>query len=446
MTIEAYNAIKSPIKKSQTHYKILPKAVRANAKADFCIIPLYEKLKFENCEYSLTLCPVMQNGQGKETVVAVRPDKDGALKFSADIGPEQEYNVYLRKPDGERYSDIECFNIYALNDDLFSLRPYRGDMHLHTYGSDGREDALYVVSSYRRVGFDYMAVTDHRNYEPSVRAKAFYDSFGTDMALYHGEEVHPPENAVHMVNFGGSFSVNALIESDKEKYYAEVREIMKTVVDYPDPTAVNEIYMYASCKWVFEKIREGGGISIFCHPYWRVGNGYYISDRLTEYILKKKDYTAYELIGGYHKHEIDSNELQLAKYAELRAQGYRIPIVGVSDSHGCDRNDLMNWYGTIVFAKSTALEDIKQAIKDYKSVAFETVGGEMPRIHGEFRYVAYAFWLLREVFPVHDLFCSAEGALMYRLSIGDKSVIPALDALKGSCAKYLDEIYGKTDF
>ena len=285
MAIEAYNAVKSPILKSQTHYKILPKAVRANAKADFCIIPLYSKLKFEDCEYSVTLCPVMQSGQGKEIRIAVRPDKDGSLKFSADIGPEQEYNVYLKKPDGERYADIECFNIYALNEDLYSLRPYRGDMHLHTYGSDGREDPLYVVSSYRRVGFDYMAVTDHRNYEPSVKAKAFYDRYPIDMALYHGEEVHPPENAVHMVNFGGSFSVNALIESDKEKYYAEVREIMKTVVDYPDPTAVNEIYMYASCKWVFEKIREGGGISIFCHPYWRVGNGYYISDRLTDYIL-----------------------------------------------------------------------------------------------------------------------------------------------------------------
>lgn len=442
--LEFYNAVKSPIQKSQTHYKIVPKIVPAGKCVDFRIIPLYEKLRFDG-EYTITLCPVMQNGQKKEILLNTVSESDGTLKFSAKIGDEQEYNVILRKFADEQYSDVQTFNIYALNEDLYSLRPYRGDMHVHSYGSDGHDDPLYVVSSYRRVGFDFMALTDHRNYAPSVAAKSFYGKYPIDMALYHGEEVHPPENAVHMVNFGGSFSVNALIESDKEKYYAEVKEIMKTVTDYPDPSAENEIYMYASCKWVFEKIREGGGISIFCHPYWRVRNGYYISDRLTDYILKKKDYTAYELIGGYNKFELDSNELQLAKYADIRAQGYKLPIVGVSDSHGCDRNILMNWFGTIVFAKSSSLEDIKQAITELKSVAYETVKDEMPRVHGEFRYVAYAFYLLREVFPIHDLYCSAEGALMYRLSVGDESVVPALDAIKGTCERYLDEIFGKTD-
>ena len=442
--LEYYNAVKSPLRKAQTHYKIVPKIVPAGKCVLFRITPLYEKLRF-NVDYTITLYPVMQNGQKKEISLNIVPESDGSLKFSAEIGDEQEYNVFLRKHIDDKYEDVETFNIYALNEDLYSLRPYRGDMHLHSYDSDGRDDPLYVVSSYRRVGFDFMALTDHRNYAPSVKAKAFYNKYPIDMALYHGEEVHPPENAVHMVNFGGSFSVNALIESDKDKYYAEVNEIMKTVTDYPDPSAENEIYMYASCKWVFEKIREGGGISIFCHPYWRVWNGYYISDRLTDYILKKKDFTAYELIGGYHKFEFDSNELQIAIYADIRAQGYKLPIVGVSDSHGCDTGELMNWFGTIVFARSSSLEDIKQAITDLKSVAYETVKDEMPRVHGEFRYVAYAFYLLREVFPIHDLYCSAEGALMYRLSVGDESVVPALDALKGTCERYLDEIFGKTD-
>ena len=103
----------------------------------------------------------------------------------------------------------------------------------------------------------------------------------------------------------------------------------------------------------------------------------------------------------------------------------------------------MNWYGTIVFSKSDALEDIKAAIKDLKSVAYETVEGESPRVHGEFRYVAYAYYLLREVFPIHDLHCSAEGALMYRLSIGDETVRPMLEALSGTCRKYMDEIWGQ---
>lgn len=440
---ESYTAIKSSIKKTQSHYKMMPKIVRSNARADFRIVPLYEKLKFGSGDYQIIIHPVMQIFQGKQTVIETKANDDGSISFSVDIGDEQEYNVYLRKNNGENYVNIECFNIYALNDDLYGRRPYRGDMHLHTYFSDGHEDPRYVVSSYRRVGFDFMAITDHRAYAPSVYAKELYDNCKTDMALYYGEEVHPPENPVHMVNFGGSFSVNELINNDKDKYYAEVRAIMETITDYPDMSCEKELYMYASCKWVFEKITEGGGISIFCHPYWRVGDGYYISDRLTEYMLKKKDFDAYELIGGYFKHEVPSNELQLAKYNQVRSEGYKLPIVGVSDSHGCDRNELMNWYGTIVFAESDSLEDIKAAIKDLKSVAYETVEGESPRVHGEFRYVAYAYYLLREIFPIHDLHCSAEGALMYRLSIGDETVRPILEALSGTCRKYMDEIWGQ---
>ena len=441
---ENYTAIKSAIKKTQSHYKMMPKIVRSNARADFRIIPLYEKLKFGAGDYQVVIHPVMQRSQDKQIVLELKPQDDGSIAFSADIGIEQEYNVYLRKNNGEGYVNIECFNIYALNEDLYTLRPYRGDMHMHSYFSDGKEDPKYVVSSYRRVGFDFMALTDHSNYQGSVCAKELYDTCKHDLALYYGEEVHPPENPVHMVNFGGSFSVNDLIRENKDKYYEEVRAIMATVTDYPDMANEKEIYMYASCKWVFEKITEGGGISIFCHPYWRVTEGYYISDQLTEYILKKKDYDAYELIGGYFKHEVPSNELQLAKYNQLRSEGYKMPIVGVSDSHGCDRNELMNWYGTIVFSKSDSLEDIKAAIRDMKSVAYETIDGESPRIHGEFRYVAYAYYLLKEYFPIHDLHCSAEGALMYRLSVGDETVKPILEALSGTCRKYMNEFWGQS--
>lgn len=440
---ENWTAIKSSIKRTQSHYKMMPKIVRSNARADFRIVPLYEKLKFGSGDYQISMHPVMQRNQGKQIIVETKANEDGSISFSADMGDEQEYNVYLRKNNGENYVDIECFRIYALNEDLYGLRPYRGDMHLHTYYSDGREDPRYVVSSYRRVGFDFMAITDHGNYAPSVYAKELYDNCKTDIALYNGEEVHPPENPVHMVNFGGSFSVNDLIRNEKDRYYEEVRAIMATVTDYPDMSDEKELYMYASCKWVFDKIKEGGGISIFCHPYWRVGDGYYISDRLTEYILNKRDFDAYELIGGYFKHEVDSNELQLAKYSQIRSQGTSLPIVGVSDSHGCDRNELMNWYGTIVFAKSDSLEDIKAAIKGFKSVAYETVEGETPRVHGEFRYVAYAYYLLREFFPIHDLHCSAEGALMYRLSTGDETARPVLEALSGTCRKYTDEFWGQ---
>mgnify|MGYP003319764264 FL=1 len=80
------------------------------------------------------------------------------------------------------------------------------------------------MGCFRKIGLDFMALTDHRKNEPSLPAIRAYDGVPIDLRIYPGEEVHPPNNPVHMVNFAGSFSVNELFE-DKEKYQAEVDQI-----------------------------------------------------------------------------------------------------------------------------------------------------------------------------------------------------------------------------
>ena len=110
--LEYYNAVKSPLRKAQTHYKIVPKIVPAGKCVLFRITPLYEKLRF-NGDYTITLYPVMQNGQKKEISLNIVPESDGSLKFSAEIGDEQEYNVFLRKHIDDKYEDVETFNIYV---------------------------------------------------------------------------------------------------------------------------------------------------------------------------------------------------------------------------------------------------------------------------------------------------------------------------------------------
>ena len=440
--ISNYYAAKNNIKKQHTHYKVIPTIVKSHAKAEIKIVPLYDRCRFADGEYKILLTPVAQIYQGAE-IIAYTTAKDGVLAFEAEIGAEQEYNVYVKIKDGENYRDVENFLIYALDEDMYSLRPYKADMHIHSYMSDGSEDPVYVAASYRKMGFDIMGLTDHHRYEPSRIAIGAYKDVKYDLSLCNGEEVHAPDNPVHIVNFGGSISVNEYIESNKDDYMRQVREIMATVTDYPDPKAENEIYMYASSKWVFNKIREGGGIAIFCHPFWRIGEGYHISERLTDYMFDKADFDAYEVVGGYYPDQIDSNAIQIAKYHDRRAKGDKIPIVGVSDSHGCDTGELMNWYSTIVFAKSPKIADVRAAVLDRKSVAVETVAGEAPRVYGEFRYVKFGYFVLREIFPIHDLMCAAEGVLMYEYSITkDESVKTALEKLSGRTAAYLEERWG----
>jgi hypothetical protein len=110
---------------------------------------------------------------------------------------EQEYVLHVEflssDTEGESKAvQVGEFRIYALEDDLFTRRPYKGDLHIHSRRSDGQESPAYVAGACRRIGLDFMAVTDHRRYEPSLEAMEAYQDVDTDLRIYPGEEVHRP--------------------------------------------------------------------------------------------------------------------------------------------------------------------------------------------------------------------------------------------------------------
>lgn len=239
---------------------------------------------------------------------------------------EQEYVLILEQVKDGQATFVAEFRVYALDADLFELRPFKGDTHNHTCHSDGIESPAFVAGSSRRIGLDFMAVTDHGKYAPSLEAIEAFKSIDTDMRIYPGEEVHPPGNPVHIVNFGGTFSVNDLFRD--EAYLAEVKALEKTLPGLPDGV---DKYTYASCVWCFDKIRKARGLGVFCHPYWMNFHRCDVPGCLTDLLFENQPYDALELIGGYFRHETESNTLQVARYHEERANGKHIPIAGASD-------------------------------------------------------------------------------------------------------------------
>jgi len=192
---------------------------------------------------------------------------------------------------------------------------------------------------------------------------------------------------------------------------------------------------------VFEKIRECGGLGIFCHPYWFAGKRYDVPVPLTDALLETRPFDALEVIGGYHRFEVESNTLQAARYHEERLRRGELPVVGVSDAHGCRRDELFGWYYTIVFAPACDPDDLIEGVKGLWSVAVEAMPGESPRPHGPFRLVKYALFLLREVFPAHDALCREEGGLMLDHVRGDASAAEKLAALSGRTARLHDSLW-----
>jgi len=420
------------------HFDIYPKIVRAGRETTVAIRPLFDHVRAIGDDLEAALYPA----EGGSTQTAQSPPAvlktavaDDVYQVRCHFESEQEYTLLLSNG---KHPLIET-RLYALDDDLFVRRPYKGDLHIHSYRSDGKESPAYVAGAGRRIGLDFLAITDHHKYAPSLEAIHAFENVPIDLRLYPGEEVHPPENPVHIINFGGRFSVNALFKD--EAYQREVQTIANTLTGFPpdmDP------YTYASCVWSFAKIREGGGLAVFCHPYWYSRHRYDVPEALTTLLLARQPYDALELIGGYHPFEFESNMLQVARYHEERARGKVIPIVGVSDAHGCETGELFGWYYTIVFAPSLELPDLVKSVKALYSVAVEALPGQMPHAHGPFRLVKYAQFLLREVLPLHDALCVEEGRLMLAHSAGDPGAIELLRAYQGRTAALYDHLWGTT--
>lgn len=408
------------------YFKIYPKIVKADTKVNITLEPRFSDWRLPEGEYKFTHYPTNYSSKEEYRHLEVRRDVN-RFYIEGFFEGEQEHIIYLEV--GNR---TLSFSLYSVKDDLLYRTPYKGDMHIHTYYSDGIESPSYVASACRKIGLDFLAITDHRKYFPSIEAIETFKPLDLSFKLFPGEEVHPPNNPIHIVNFGGKFSINELFEKDRETYDREVSEIEENLKrEIPD---IPERYQLASSIWCFNKIREGKGLGIFAHPFWRIREGYYISERLLDLLYDKVPFDAVEIVGGYHLHELVSDNLQVVSYYE-KSNGRNIPVVGVTDAHGCETGSLFGWYYTVVFSPSLELKDVIESIKSGYSVGVESIPGREVRVYGSLRLTLFTQFLIREVFPIHDKICEGEGKTMMRY-IMEKPLENSI-----SYKKELDEFY-----
>ncbi len=427
------------------YYDLFPKMVKSHNTSRLVISPRGSHVAFSSDEcYTVVVLPLIGSHEDLEANDAppeivdydrVTPTlEDGKLVFSYPFGDEQEYYIRLYNSNNKQLMQL---SVYALDEDLFALRPYRGDLHVHTCFSDGREAPEYVAAVYRQHGFDFLSITDHRCYESSVQAVDFYKDLPIDLTILPGEEVHMTGNHIHIVNAGSSFSINKIGRENSEQYFSEVKEIEKTL---GCPEGVHP-FEYAACTWIYNKIREGGGLAIFAHPHW-LCNVYHVKDVMTRYQFETSLFDAFELLGGQ---TVLENNMQVALYHDLRAEGHTMPIVGSSDSHGVINNFGAGGFkqiSTICFARENTREALFDGIKGLYSVAVESCIGEQVRAHGSYRMVSYALFLLNNYFPLHDDLCHEEGRLMLEACQGMDSAADGLARVKGRTGNLMDRCFG----
>lgn len=424
--------------RSVSKYRVIPRLVRSGVPTAVTVTPLGPSLRFDDkTEYTVRFIPkeiyhdTFIDRPAQFDSVKVYP-QNGALTVTYTFYEEQEWVLsVLSAEEEEKKAKPREFHVYSLLDDLYERNPYRGDLHVHSTGSDGSEEAFVVAANYRKEGFDFMAMTDHSNWWTSDAIQKTYADVPLGLKLFHGEEVHLG-TIIHIVSFNADHSITDYYRAHTEEIRAQLQAEAKTL---NTPWGVDP-YEFAYRKWICEQIRAAGGMCIVPHPFWiHKPHIYNMNSRMLEYIFTTGTCDAFELTGGQ---TVEENNFQTNFYHEMRAKGVDIPICGSSDSHGTDRAIYFGVSKTILFAKDKEYESIRDAILDHYSVAVEEEYGEQIRIHGHYRMVKYARFLIDYYFPGHDELCVEEGVLMREYAMGDSAAGDALRALDGRVDRYMN--------
>ncbi len=425
------------------NYAIWPSVVPADKPTEMTIAPTEKAfLFFENETYRVSVISVDDDTidyYGLPTaktfdVIA----HGGVLRFTFAFGREQEHLIILEY--GEK--KLQELVIYSLKPDLYALRPLKGDLHSHSYRSDGRRDPAALAGHFREQGYDFFALTDHNRYYPGGEIDETYQGVKLGLQRVKGEEVHTPGSVVHIVHVGGKKSVAEQYIEDRAAYEAAIAAYEARV-----PATVPAVYKtrYAMARWACDRIHEAGGLAIFAHPFWRPGGScvYNVCVELAKILLESGMFDAYELVGGMEQLGVN---LSVALWADLRALGLQIPTVGSSDVHKLENAspDFPDHF-TVCFARENENDAIIEAVKKGLCVAVEATGTEYERhyrCYGSFRLVSYAQYLLKYYFPQLQRICQGEGIAMRNYAMGDADAA----LIEGQAAQsrvFADRFFGR---
>lgn len=401
------------------NYAIYPSVIPADREVELIIAPCEKAFLFtDGTEYTIGITATgadEPNYHKSETRVYLRAiAQNGILRFTYTFCGEMEHLILLCRED----KVIQEFNIYSLYEDLYALRPMRGDFHSHSFRSDGKRDPAALAGHFREQGYDFFALTDHNRFYPGGEIDETYAGIQMGLTRVRGEEIHAPGSVVHIVHVGGRESVADLYVHDRAGYEAAIADYMTRV-----PAYVPEAFRlrYACCMWATDRIHEVGGLAIFAHPYWMPGGSRMVNvtEEYAKLLLNSGMFDAYELVGGMGQAGINRS---VALWGDLRAEGLKISVVGSSDVHGLEKASTFPALFTVCFAKENENDSIISAIKNGMSVAVEATDDEYARhyrCYGSLRLVNYAQFLLRTYFPAMARMEQGEGVAMRAYAIGE---------------------------
>lgn len=198
---------------------------------------------------------------------------------------------------------------------------YRGELHAHSHESDGKAHVVEVVTAARRLGLDYLALTDH---------------FTTSGYRYLAE-LHSPELAlicgIELTGHAGHANFHGL-----HRWH--------------------DVYVDGRDDWnitrVAQEVRAAGGLVCVNHPFatdlgWR----YY-----------GLDWGLVDMLEVDHTFEGPGNLLALGLWDDLLRRGHRIAGVAATDSHDpCSGRHRLGEIVTAIYADELSEQGLLDGIR-----------------------------------------------------------------------------------
>lgn len=143
--------------------------------------------------------------------------------------------------------DIDIYNPYS-----YTGKWYKGQIHMHTTNSDGKNSVEEVLKYYIELGYDFIAITDH--------------------------------NYVTLFTNSGIFIIGSEYGKGSEENTANTGHILALNVS-------NSVETTLKLQERINNIVSQDGVAILAHPNWRVGYTY-------EQLMQLTNYTGIEIFNG----------------------------------------------------------------------------------------------------------------------------------------------------
>ena len=187
----------------------------------------------------------------------------------------------------------------------------KGNLHCHTTRSDAVSSPETVIRQYAAMGYDFLALTDHRlyNYENFVPETGLMILPGMELDANFSEPIH---HCVHLVSVGP--------EKEKGNGFSQDERF--------DSLSVDDL---AQIQPLVQLIRDGNNLPVFCHPEW--------SGNTAQEIMGLKDISLMELwnSGCAVENGLDAHA---SYWDEVLFSGRKMYGVASDDGHHPHQNGL----------------------------------------------------------------------------------------------------------